>query len=253
MFDWCQILFADNQRKIIISFIYDFLSCLNVLPISGGSLPDRICHCAGFFMTPSARTTQRVAFPSQFESLQIERCVCAPQYLSDGTSRGPGYLFRCVSQSLGISGRYAACRLAKPLNWGNRYCGRRALGLRKLSRLTTSASCARLRLPSRRNVLNRQIVRNRDLVFIVLRFKSQTEFDRWIYESSTESSGTFRCSGWSPKLEVTENANFRHFERVKPVLTQWSSRRNVPSQSDSRRFRAEYRMMKKWCAPGRPP
>ena len=44
---------------------------------------------AACLMTPSARTMATGCFSQPIGKFWIERCVCAPQYLSDGTSSGP--------------------------------------------------------------------------------------------------------------------------------------------------------------------
>ena len=48
-----------------------------------------LASAQAFLITPSARTMATGCFSQPIGKLIIERCVCAPQYLFDGTSRGP--------------------------------------------------------------------------------------------------------------------------------------------------------------------
>ena len=60
------------------------------LPSFGSSDPWVMLACAqAFLITPSARTMAMGCFSQPIGKLIIERWVCAPQYLSEGTSHGP--------------------------------------------------------------------------------------------------------------------------------------------------------------------
>src|SRR6056297_680940 len=56
----------------------------------GSRSPLTLLACAqAFLITPSARTMATGCFSHPMGKFMIERCVCAPQYLSAGTSSGP--------------------------------------------------------------------------------------------------------------------------------------------------------------------
>ena len=59
-------------------------------PNSLGSLPLSILACAqACLITPNARTIAIGCFSQPIGKFMMLRCVCAPQYFSEGTSNGP--------------------------------------------------------------------------------------------------------------------------------------------------------------------
>ena len=59
-------------------------------PARGSRLPSSLLACAqAFLITPSARTIATGCLSQPMGKFMIDRCVCAPQYLSAGTSSGP--------------------------------------------------------------------------------------------------------------------------------------------------------------------
>ncbi len=115
-------------------------------PASGRCRPASMLTSAqAFLMTPSARTMATGCFSQPIGKLMIERWVCAPQYLSAGTSSGPK-----LSVSVRVAVMVASSRCGQGGDrrggMGNQSAYRGIPQadcpyLRNLSRLTTSAAC----------------------------------------------------------------------------------------------------------------
>src|SRR6056297_2876799 len=93
MFDWVPLPVCQTTRGKLSSNLPSTTSPAAAMMASascGSSAPLSLLACAqAFLITPSARTMATGWVSQPIGKFMIERCVCAPQYLSVGTSSGP--------------------------------------------------------------------------------------------------------------------------------------------------------------------